>query len=274
MKVNNQIFVSDTFTISSPVNAAMGFLCTDSLLVHWKKGESGTYTLYALGEKYLEPLRNFTDTLALLNKMKLGSRYLAVASKLSENKTGLKGYTFNYETQGIGCFVQHFLADATNDHQYVTISLQLGTAFGVKAVEIQKRNASGFKTIANMGNISGLNFIINDSSAHQGLNIYRARIERDNGSFVLSQEETVFHYGASGNVVFPNPLPVGHLLNVLSEDTDDSNIFIYTMDGRMLKTKILSASNEQVRLDLPRGIYLIHITKKGKHGVIQKLVIR
>ncbi len=87
----------------------MGFVCDDTVLLYWNKVRAAnTYEVYELGEKYMEPFIQVSDTSVLLPVDKLTSKFFSVAPILINGVVGIKSYAFDYSLQGTGCILQIF----------------------------------------------------------------------------------------------------------------------------------------------------------------------
>src|SRR4030095_6082271 len=57
MTVNGKVFTSDTFVISKNIQLKVGFVCEDSVLLHWNKiDRANRYQLYGLTANFLQPV--------------------------------------------------------------------------------------------------------------------------------------------------------------------------------------------------------------------------
>ena len=87
MTVNKQDFFSDTTVISARLRTGVGFNCNDSFSFHWNKIPDVTsYTVYRLGDKYMEPFRSTIDTSIILQKPENASSHYAVAMNIQGSR--------------------------------------------------------------------------------------------------------------------------------------------------------------------------------------------
>ena len=147
MTINGNIFLSDTSIISSPPVLKVGFNCSDSLLLYWNKIPTvNRYRIYYLGEKYMQPLIDVNDSLLVIPKSTSTSLHYSVAPVINPNMAGLSSYTINYATQGVDCYIKNFLPELENETQ-VRINIELGTAYQLTNIEVEKLTAGSFKSI-------------------------------------------------------------------------------------------------------------------------------
>ncbi|HET9279133.1 MAG TPA: T9SS type A sorting domain-containing protein, partial [Flavitalea sp.] len=262
-----QYFFSDTAVISARLTTGVGFNCTDSFSFHWNKNPAITsYTVYRLGDKYLEPLQSTIDTSIILKKVDNASTHYAVAANI-QGKAGVKSYAFNYNTQGIGCYIKSFLVDLANAN-VGKILLALGTVYNVNKVAIEKLTRSGFVFFRPVSNASVLNFNFTDTALLKGGNSYRARIDLANGQTIYSQVETIYYLPGMNYLVFPNPARTNFQL--VSTDNDNTELVLYNATGQKVLIKKITSPVQDIPIhQLNRGVYFVVILQKNKkvyHG--------
>ncbi len=109
MEAGTEVFVSDTFFIASQLRPKVGFDCPDSLMIFWNALPAAeSYQVFRMGERYLEPLAETTDTIFILDAISKTVKHLAVAPVIG-NKTGPLSSTFDYSKQGVACYLKNFL---------------------------------------------------------------------------------------------------------------------------------------------------------------------
>ncbi|MEP6595665.1 MAG: T9SS type A sorting domain-containing protein, partial [Ginsengibacter sp.] len=263
-----------TFTISSRINTFVGFNCQDSFSFYWNKTPGiNNYQVYRLGDKYLEPFFTTHDTFAVVSKILSPSLYYSV-SPLIENKTGVKSYTFNYETQGVGCYIKSFLAGLI-DTTSIKLDLELGTIYQVKEIIWEKFTLNGYVPLQIVSVISGMLFTYTDILPANGVNIYRVKIILNNGQIIYSEPEKVYYLNKGNYVIYPNPASQGEWINILSKViNDDAFMQVYNASGMLVFKKVL----DDVIISIPpgrlsKGFYFILITNKGIREALLKLVV-
>ena len=274
MQANGKTYVSDTFEISRNIQLRVGFNCKDSVLLQWNKiDRADQYHLYALGSKFLESLSFIKDTFFVFAKKDISAKHFAVAPVRS-NAEGMRGYTINYETQGVGCYIKSFLAQLANGNG--SLSLELGTLYLLKQIEIQKDNSSGFNTIQTISNPTSLNLQFDGVLLHQGLNTFRIKLTLTNGTTIFSNEETLYFTGTNDYIIYPNPAPASTGFTLLRKDPQEEMLMMYDLYGRRIFRTTLSDIITLVNTSsLQKGVYLIIVLdKNGNRKHNQKLVVQ
>jgi hypothetical protein len=226
-----------------------------------------------LGSKFLESLALVNDTSFVFAKNDISAKHFAVAPMRS-NAEGMRGYTINYETQGVGCYIKTFVAQLLNGNG--SLSLELGTLYLVKQIEIQKDNSSGFNTIHAISGPTSLNFQFDGLSLHQGLNTFRIKLTLTNGTTIFSNEETLHSTGTNDYIIYPNPAPVSSGFTLLRKEPQEETLVVYDLYGRrILRSPLFDIINPIKTTSLQKGIYLIIVfDKNGNRKYNQKLVVQ
>jgi type IX secretion system substrate protein len=100
---------------------------------------------------------------------------------------------------------------------------------------------------------------------HRGINTYRLKIQRTDGTAIYSQPETIYNLQDAGYIVYPNPVPAGGMLHILSAVSGNSSITLFNATGQQVLQKKLTELHEQLPLQtLQRGIYFYLIRKDGQ----------
>ena len=274
MNINSSKIYSDTFTISKRINTFVGFNCQDSFSFYWNKSPNIiNYQVYRLGDKYLEPFFTTTDTIAVISKTLSPSLYYCI-SPLIENKTGVKSYTFNYETQGVGCYIKSFLAELI-DTGSVKLDLELGTIYQVKEIIWEKLTLNGNIPLQTISIIPGVQFSYTDVLPTNGANIYRVKIILNNGQIIYSEPETVYYLNNDNYIIYPDPASQSQSINIFSNVIiDDAVMQVFNASGM----KVFEKPLDDLIVSIPagklgKGFYFIRITS-GKNTLgILKLVV-
>ncbi|MBA2250253.1 MAG: S8 family serine peptidase, partial [Chitinophagaceae bacterium] len=146
MKIGSTFIYSDTFLITKLLSPKAGYVCDDKILVYWEKlPDISKYLVYILGDKYMEPYQQVSDTSIVINRNVLLNNYIAVSPILNSGIIAPKSYAFDYTLQGAGCYINAFLADGNNNTANLTLSL--GTTLGVDSISFEKLSGGGFVTI-------------------------------------------------------------------------------------------------------------------------------
>lgn len=276
MKIGNRFFTSDTFSISRQAYPQVGFNCSDSLLLHWPSTPGATaYRLYTLKSAYLEPVRDLTDTFAILYHPDAAHPYYAVAS-LDGNGRGMNSYAVAYNEQGVSCYFNNFLADLSAGGQSALLNLQLGVLYDLQSLSFEKQTGTGWHSIRDVAIGTSLNYSATDSTLTNGLNTYRAVLTTVKGQKIYSDPSSVYYWQNGDYILFPNPVPAGQYLQVLSKDPFNKTLCLYNMQGQKVWQQTLQNTLEQVPVNrLPGGVYVaVLLDKDNKKLVSQKIVVR
>jgi hypothetical protein len=274
MTINSGNIFSDTFTISNRINTSVAFNCKDSFSFYWNKAAAiNNYQVYRLGDKYLEPLFTTPDTFAIINKIVSSSLYYSVAPIIA-NKAGVKSYTFNYETQGVGCYIKSFLVSLA-DSSSIKLDLELGTIYQVKEVVWEKLTLSGYTTLQTVSIIPATQLSYTDATLTNGANIYRVKIILNSGQIIYSEPEIVYYLNKKNYTIFPDPASQNESINILSKViTDDILMQVFNSSGMLVYKKPL----DDIIVTIPsgrlsKGFYYILISNKGIREALLKLVV-
>ncbi len=261
---DNHTFLSDTFSLSSRLKANTGFNCSDSFLLTWNRPAGvSKFVVYTLGTNYLTPLLTTTDTNVVLSKATNPALYYTVAPLLANGYSGMKAYTFNYTEQGVACYIKGFLADLADNT--TRLMIELGTRYAVQKITVEKLGISGYSSLQSIEPVNALQYQLTDNALHRGVNTYRLKILRTDGSVIYSQPETVYNLQDAGYIVYPNPVSAGAKLNILSAIPGNSSIILFNATGQQVLQKKLAELHEQLPLQaLQRGIYFYLIRKDGQ----------
>ena len=274
MSANGQQFFSDTVGISRNLNIKTGFNCPDSFLVYWNKiAAVDQYNVYRLGNQYLEKLATLSDTALIGLSANNPYEYYTVAPVLSAGIEGMKSYTFNYKSQGVGCYISNFLADVSGTNE-ARLSLFLGSVYRVKNIVFEKWMSTRFEPIASTTPATQLQHIIN-TFANNGLNIYRVRIELEDGSVLYTRQEQVYIFNEESYYIFPNPVKQGSAIRILTQEIDNTLFILFDATGKIvLKQSINNTLQEISTSGLQPGIYFYNIYKNGVRERSKKLIVQ
>ena len=274
MTIGTNSFISDSFTISTRLNTAVGFNCPDSFLFYWNKLPGVTsYRIYKLGNKYLEELAVTADSFMLLAKTTNSPLHYAVAPIIG-NKEGVKSYTFNYTTQGVECYTRSFLAFLVGNSAELTFSL--GTLYNVNKIVFEKFNGVDFVTLQQITNPASLIFNYTDASLKKGLNVYRVKIELAGGRVIYSSIETVYYFNGAEFIVYPNPASQYQSITILSDNqSEPATLQVINMLGQKIYEMTLNdISNQLPAGRLSKGLNLLRIIRKDQKDVVLKVFVQ
>jgi hypothetical protein len=265
-------FTSDTFLVSKPINLQVGFNCPDSFLLFWNKQPVNQYQLYSLGTKYLEPILLTGDTIRTFTKAQSPSLYYSVAPVVN-NKRGLKSYTINYATQGVGCYLRTFFASLETNKTLLTATL--GTTYDVAAVSFQKVTTSGLQLLQTINGPSVISLSVVDPSLTRGLNRYQLAITLKNGNILYSPLETIYYFPDLPVIIYPNPARQSESIKLIVKDPFTYSIEIYDVMGKKIRSKALDGFTTSLEpFVLSKGLYFIKITTQEGKLSTQKLIVQ
>ncbi|MEO7265900.1 MAG: S8 family peptidase [Ferruginibacter sp.] len=272
MTIGASQFSSDTFVIAARTVTGVGFNCPDSFLFYWKKLPAvNNYRFYKLGSRYMEPMLTTTDSFVVLQKAANPSLYYAVAPMVN-GKEGLRSYTINYTIQGVGCYFRSFFATLVNDAAVLPVSL--GSLYNVNKIVLEKWDGINFRPIQQLTNNNSLMFDFTDNALSRGLNIYRIKLEFAGGGFVYSLIESVFYFGGSSYVVYPNPAAQYRDIHIAQEHIDIAIMQVFNVMGsKVFEMQLDDRINTIPAGKLSKGVYFIRIINNGKRQETLKLLV-
>ena len=273
MSVANKAFVSDTFSVSKPLEIKLGYNCSDSLLLLWNAPVFvNKYVVYQLGNQYFEPIFQTNRTSIVINKKKYSGKHFAVAPILDNGKLGIKSNAIAIDNQGVGCFLRTFTVDNLDDKK-ANVNVEFSTLMGVKYIIFQKLEDGEF--------VDFYQFIPFDSkfkyqfqnSLEQGENTYRIKVIFQNNSEGFSNIETVFVFGESEYLIYPNPIRKYDDLKFKIKNPTNEIWQLYNRLGALVLQKELKNVEEIETINLPSGMYFYRILSENKVVISGKLVI-
>lgn len=264
MKINSEVYTTDTFTISKRINTQVGFNCADSFLISWNKVSAATaYQINRLGNQYMEPFFITTDTFAVISKNASPPKHYSISPMLN-SKAAVSSYTFNYELQGTGCYVKNLLANLNLSNNGL-LQLEIGTTYRIKSISFEKQSAAGFVLLEKQTTINGLQYQAVDIKVRPGVNIYRAVIELSDGSLIYSAPAQLYFIGSKPAVIYPNPVMRNGSVTVLAEQSDALIFQLIDNYGRVVLQQLIKDSPQQISLNgMAKGIYYYRLAKDNK----------
>ena len=273
MKIGGSFFYSDTFLIASIPIPKVGFVCSDTILIYWNKIKGiNQYHVYQLGSKYMDPFIKVSDTAVLLVKNNLASKYFSVATILANGVTGPKSFAFDYSTQGTGCFVKTFFADANGN--IAKLTLLLGTTYKISRIAFQRFAGGVFVTIDSFPPAGQTSFIYNYQPLAPGISLFRTKITLQTGEIIYSDIASVFYVEPGKYILLPVPVKRNYDVEILSTIPDGAIIQFFDGMGRpVLQKEIISAREYIKTSSLPAGQYFYTVTKNSIKITSGKLLI-
>jgi hypothetical protein len=274
IRMGDTAFVSDTFLITPVPRLTVGFACEDSLELTWNLvAAAAQYQVWALGEKYLEPVGLFPDTQVVLNRVSFPQARFAVESRHSAgNWRGLRSTSVN--TADFGCYFQALLA-IQNEQGGVDLKGTLGSITGVEAMVWEKWLSGGWQTLATLLP-NTLQPEFTDSQPSQGLNRYRLTLQFTSGQILNSEPGEVFFIPADQPwIVYPNPISSGNSLRITGVFGGETAYFsLFDLSGKLIFREELRENDNEWELPAQvAGICLWEIKEGSVRTTTGKLVI-
>lgn len=265
--VGAAVFQSDEFVVSSRITGFTGFNCTDSFLLAWNKATNvQQWQVYTIGEeeKYLRPVINKTsDTIAVFKKSERSELLYAIAP-LINGRPGQKSFTFDYTSQGAGCYIKSFLA-FLNQPAAAGIATELGTLYQVKKISLEKITPAGTLTMQEVNPPAERIYQWQDDNLLQGENIYRLKLELESGQLIYSNPEKVLAVLNGNYLVWPNPVAAHGGIWIHAGDFNEAGIQVYTIQGQLVKAIGMVNYPQWLSVaGLKSGLYFLIIRKEGR----------
>jgi hypothetical protein len=266
--------ISDTVSASIETRLFTGFNCPDSFLLYWNPVPSAiSYQVYRLGSSYLEPFINTADTALIQSKKDNPFTHFTVAPVFESNLEGRKAYAFAYKNQLIDCYIQNFLADAAGP-ELAKLQVELGSTYQVASLRFERQQNNGVVVLENITTINRRTYELT-TPASDGLNLYRAVIQLQNGQEYTTRWEAVYQFTNSSYFLFPSPVRQGMPLTLLSKDPDETILLITDMTGRTLIKTIVNETVQSIPTSqLSTGIYIYTIYQNKQRVKTGRIIIQ
>ncbi len=278
MVVDSDTFRTDPFVISRPTKVNLGFDCGDSILINWESFTSADhYKLQTVGDRYLTNFTTTQDTFSIIDKNSINDNLIRVVPVLENGYEAIGSLTFNYLTQGTGCYFSSLFAEVEQDSG-IYVSVFLGTTFGISNVILERLENSSIEPVANYRNPDSASFRLLDKSPNEGYNEYRVRMVLDNAKEVISDTVSSYYLADNPFLLFPNPLDMNttNSLNVFSRVFEDQKIrfLLFDSQGSRIQETELQSDRESITIPNYRpGIYFYWISV-GKKTYSGKLIFK
>lgn len=275
-------FISDPFSISPKVEIKKEYSCADQALFTWPAIQNASsYELSKINTfGVLESFIVTRDTFALIDISKAEFNFSSLSMKPKiDGIYGKQINLYDFQNDGIGCFLKSFNASVTETK--VSLSLSLSTLYNVRSVDFQKWDGTSFKTFYTEENIdSSAALEAIDVNSHSGYYTYRASINLQtsiNNTLVSLTEPIELAVVVPETItVFPNPLPTNEDLNILSEASSLRGFVIRDISGAKVKVNYISSGADSFTIKgLSAGFYVYQIFDfEGKLVKTGKLIVQ
>ncbi len=272
--VNSEIFVSEIFPISKPINLKVGYNCDEEAMLVWDKvANAQQYQVYRLGDTYLEPLPIITDTFAILDNIEKQFLYYAVAPVI-QGVEGTRDVTKNYTLQGTGCYVIRFLPQQYVVTDNAVFDLTIGTTYGIDSVTLERLNNNLFEEVQRIKPITNVDMIFQDTDPKPGTNTYRVQLDRSNGLVAYSNNEQIVYVRNRDIFIFPNPVLPGESLNIVVGDQQTVEIKVYDFLGRLIQETTDPGEVKSIdTTSLIKGAYIVEVIKSNGVRLTGRLIV-
>ncbi|MBB3967423.1 S8 family peptidase [Mucilaginibacter phyllosphaerae] len=263
MHIGNQDFISKEFVLAAPLTLGVGYTCTTGTLLHWNAQAGATgYTIYSIKDNLLQKLTTAADTSIMIPADAQTSNYYAV-SAMGNGFEGIKSYTLDATTQGVGCYIRTLLATVI-DNKSIQLALQVGSVLNLKTITWEKLTGNNqYTTLGTTNTTAGLlDYTFTDVNPKKGINYYRATLTTTDGLVTRSDLAGAVLLQPNQFTLFPNP--VGAQLTILAGELNDYELKLYDALGKLSLTTTFNGLQNTVSLNLVPGTYVGVITLKGK----------
>lgn len=263
MTVNGQVYTTQTFTLSKPLEVSTGFNCGDSVMIQWQKApNTQSYTVYTPGDKYLRKLTETTDTTFIFYKSQLPSTSFTVVPNFNSTTKAIQSVQYDYRNGGVDCYLKSFFAQSKVDTGIV-LNLNLATIYGVKSVVYERKNGTVFEPLGSAVPGETPDFSYTDRSPFPRLNTYQVRILFNNGQELVTNTADAYYLDQEQFIFFPNPVTRDQPLNIFSKNFQDERIYfkIYNSQGKVVYSDAYTSDRFAVDLSkYPSGLYYYRIS--------------
>jgi hypothetical protein len=269
MDIGSQTFISGEFSISKPLTLNVGYNCSSGTLLQWQPQPGNTgYTIYSIKDNLLQKFVSTTDTSIIIPTQQQTSNYFAV-SAAGSGFEGIKSYTIDATTQGVGCYVKTLLANVVSNT--VVLNLQLGSVYNLKSITWEKTTASGqYIPLTTMPVGTTVDYMYTDNNPRQGKQYYRAKLTTTNGEIIYSNIADAVYLQPNQFVIYPNP--VAGQINIISGDINNYEFKLYGTDGKLNMVKSINELQNTIPVKLIAGVYVYTIELNGKVVYNGKLI--
>ncbi len=278
MRLKNQIFLSDTFTVASVIEPKIGFYCRDSALLFWQKvPQAEGYQVYGLKGEYLTPLSILKpiDSFFIIKPLNLDEKHYAIAP-IFEGKSIAVSPSIDFAKQGVACYIKTFLP-STIPSDIIRFRLTLGTLFRVKTIVFEKKINNIFKEIQKIDPLSispDLTIQTEDSAPTDGISFYRIRLILDDDKEIVSDLESVYFLKEKPYLAFPNPAKQGDNFTVLGKEEKNITLTLMNYEGKVMnQTKSNSRLVDISIKTLSKGFYILHILDEQNNVIFREKII-
>jgi hypothetical protein len=230
--------------------------------------------LYEMGEKYLEPYRETTDTFAIVNKSESSSKFYSIATVFG-SLTGDRVSTIDYSLQGVACYFKSFLPVESYAYEHASFEVALGTTYNLASAELQLLDGEQFTSIGSIDPVTLNMFSFTDPVSRRDLKYYRVKLTTSDGDEIFSQTEAVLFIARDDLYIYPNPASYSEEVSLIVQDEGIAQVEIIDSKG-MLKGRFedFGISKSIPAESFIAGIYVVRVTFSGGRTITGRLIIK
>ncbi len=274
VQVNGETYDTDPVAITEPERLRVGYNCADDILLTWRKLPGATqYTVFQLGEKYLEPLAITADTFLIVAKETMLSEFFSYAPMFGD-QPGYRELTIDYQLQGTGCYFISVLPREYITDSEVLLDVSLGTVYNLSRASLERWNEIDFVPVSVLQPVVNTRFVMKDPSPVSGTYRYRVKLETHTDQIVYSDEVRITFVSETEVFVYPNPLYGNETVSIVIDDDGEARIQLVDLNGRVLLEVLDSGPEKTIdTAGLPAGSYLLRIYRRNGQVDTQKLIV-
>jgi hypothetical protein len=271
MTINGIDHISKEFVISRPLSLNVGYICTDGTLLHWNPQPGAVrYTIYIIKDNVLQQLTTSADTSVIIPAQMQSSKYFAVSAQ-GNSFEGIKSFTVDATSQGVGCYVKTLLANVA-DNKSIALNLTLGSVLNLKSITWEKLTGTNLYTALGSTNINTnmLAYSFTDADPKKGINYYRAKLTTADNKTIYSNLASTTLLQSNQFTLFPNPVTTQ--LTILTGEQKDFEIVFYNSAGKLSLRQTFNGLQNNIPINLIPGAYVCAITLNGKIIFTTKII--
>ncbi|PWJ43944.1 S8 family peptidase [Sediminitomix flava] len=274
MKVENEYFYSDEFTVNPIPNLNFAVNCDDRFILAWdsisniesyeiaeiSKGVKSFYSLEKENYKYFEKRVSIPETFSLTPYFK-------------NERRGLSSYAVDLNTQFSSCYISSFLVKK-GENDLAHLSLELGSILGVKEVHFE-RVENGFSEVLSIqDNIEETLLNLSIPLEGTGRQVFRASIILEDESLILSDEASILFTQEKDLIVYPNPVLNQYPIYIQSSN-QPKTFTLYNLYGKaVFQTDLLGEIDEIFLPNLSEGVYVFQVLENGTFFNSGRIIIQ
>lgn len=277
IRIGMDVFETDFFSVSEPLDTRVGFSCADSVMLRWEAIPGATdYTVFNMGNKLLEEIVTVSDTSLIIENNAVLDRRFSIRPNLPSGNSLIQTPTFDYTLQGIDCYIYTFFQTVALDTG-IYLNLDLGTIYGIEEVVFERFDSQTSSEIAVIDHSELTEQIrILDDRPNQGYNEHIVTLRFQNGETQTLSAGITYFLSESPVRVFPNPVEAGGFVSVLTKNFDGQPLLFELLDAKGAVVKQVNISNllDSVEVSgLISGIYYYRLWV-GDEGYSGRILIR